>query len=135
MKIIIDLENTISNSNHRMHLLKTDPLRFQEEFINDTLNENIKYFIESWMKKRVKIIILTAKSDIYKNLVIHWLKKNFVHYDKLIMKNGNESNIDFKEKYAKENKDDILMALDDVGSICEMYSKYDIPCLRIVQNG
>ena len=136
MKIIFDLENTISNSSHRMHLLyNCKHKEFQNEFQNDSVNENIKLFMNSIYRQGYKIVILTSKLSKYKLMVIKWLEENDVSYDQLIMKHNmlDCSDIEFKEEYIKRNKTNIIFAYDDVGKNCALFAKYNIPCLRIEQ--
>lgn len=143
MTVIIDLENTISNSSDRMWLLKyggSSPViqemydkQFQEAFMDDYLNMNVKLFMDTLFLNN-NIIILTAKLEKYRNLVVSWLEHYGVKYDSLIMKqNEEESDIIFKRKYAALNAGDINFALDDVGANCAMFGEYGIPCLRIEQ--
>lgn len=134
--IVIDLENTISNSGHRMHFLyNCDNKRFQEEFSNDSVNNDVKFFIDSLAHKGHEIIILTAKTANYRQIVIDWLIKNEVFFDALLMKpeDSKESDISFKEKFVKRNATKILFALNDVGKECAMFAKNNVPCLRIQQ--
>lgn len=134
-KLIVDLEGCLSNAKHRMHLLKENKFsEFQIQFKNDIINENIDIFIKQFKGLReVEIIILTAKQEEYRELVVKWLEKYNVLYDKLIMKNENLSDIKFKERYAKIHKEEILFALDDVGKNAKMFSDNGIPCLRVEQ--
>ena len=135
-KLVIDIEGTLSNAKHRMHLLKENKfLEFQKQFEFDTLNKNVFLFIKQFKQFReVEIILLTAKQERYRDIVIKWLQKYNIKYDKLIMKNEDISDINFKERYAKNHKEEILFALEDVGKIAKMFSDNGIPCLRIEQN-
>ena len=145
MLVIIDLENTISNSSDRMWLLKyqgkNDDIaeeykkQFQESFIDDYLNLNVKMFMDTIYKNRENVIvILTAKDIKYESLVKQWLEHNGVPYDVLIMKeNKLMTDLEFKEDYVIKNKHLIDFALDDVGANCAMFATHNIPCLRIEQ--
>lgn len=135
MLVVIDLENTISNSEHRMFMLKDYPKKeFDEKFIDDSVNENVKLFMDILYKRNCEIVVLTAKLWVYHSLVIEWLEKYKIMYHTLVMKQNAEiKDLDFKEEYVTKNKSNILFALDDVGANCAMFSKYDIPCLRIEQ--
>ena len=142
--VIIDLENTISDARHRMWLLKYDGddellkeeynRQFQEGFIYDDINMNVKMFISSLIKKGHMITILTAKHEKYRSMVTEWLYKFEISFDSLVMKtNHSDSDLEFKRSFASHNRELIDFALDDVGSMCAMYSEYNIPCLRIEQ--
>jgi hypothetical protein len=145
MLVVIDLENTITNASDRMWLLKYEGKsedmkehydnQFQEGFVDDHLNTNVKLFMDVLDKNHNNVIvILTAKLGKYRDLVVGWLEHYDVKYNELIMKCcDNISDIEFKEGYVKLNKDKIDFALDDVGANCAMFGKYNIPCLRIEQ--
>jgi len=141
--VVVDLENTISDSRHRMWLLgygvddaskKEHYDKFQEEFKYDKLNMNVKMFIDSLVRKGYTIVILTAKLEKYRVMVTNWLVENDVLFSSLVMKKKeNISDLKFKENYIIVNQKLITFALDDVGSNCALFGKYNIPCLRIEQ--
>jgi len=143
MLVVIDLENTITNASHRMWMLnsgfddfsKAQYMRnFQESFIDDDINMNVKLFILSLVKKGHEIVILTAKHVKYRSMVKKWLLEHEIYFDALIMKEDeNIGDLEFKERYVQSNRDNIDFALDDVGANCAMFGTYNIPCLRIEQ--
>ena len=132
--IVCDLENTLTNASHRMHLLGKDDKKFQNEFIFDKPNNNVILFLESLKKVEDTRVSVTSKHEKYKHLATLWLDHYNVACDALIMMP--DTNVDgnaFKEKYIKTNASRIIFGLDDVGEICKIYSKYNLPCLRIEQ--
>jgi len=136
MKVIIDLEHTLSNANHRLHLLKVCKYdAFNNEFVRDPINKDVHYFMKSLRKEGHQIIILSAKRIKYSEKVRTWLHGHAVEFDQLIMRADNDKRgiVDFKVGYVLEFKDDILMALDDVGEICKAFCDIGVPCLRIAQ--
>lgn len=135
--VLVDLENTLSNSKHRMHLLKVDSIKFQKEFLNDPPNTNVINFTNSFYNNNynINITVLSAKKEKYRKDAELWLKKNEVIYDELIMQGDKDKRkpFDFKSDFVKENRNKILLALDDVGKTCAMIADNHIPVLRIVQ--
>ena len=135
--ILVDLENTLSNSKHRMHLLKKDKEKFQKEFLNDPPNNNVINFTNSLYNNNydLRIVILSAKKDIYRKDAELWLKKNEVIYDELVMQPERDKRLpfEFKSDFVKQNRTKILFALDDVGKTCSMIAENFIPVLRIEQ--
>lgn len=144
MLVVIDLENTITNSSDRMWLLKyegkSDDMKqhydkqFQESFVDDFVNMNVKMFMDKLYENGNNVIvILTAKLKKYEPIVKQWLEHNGVKYDELVMKEDESlTDLEFKESYIL-NDNHIDFALDDVGKNCRMFAKYNIPCLRIEQ--
>ena len=136
--VLCDLENTLSNSKHRMHLLKEGKHdKFQEEFKNDPPNESIINFINDYYNNNygIRIVILSAKKDKYRKIAELWLKRNGVIYSELIMQSDNDKRLpsQFKSDYVKENRNSIIMALDDVWSVCEMIRSNYIPVIYVQQ--
>ena len=140
MNIIIDLEHTISNAWHRIERKKHNGFHinkdFQEEFVNDRPNNNVIEFMQQLADNNHTLIILSGK-DYYKYIddIRNWLLLHKVPYTQLICKDSasDESTIDFKERIIKNMISKIDFALNDVGKECEMFGKYNIPCLRIEQ--
>ena len=135
--ILVDLENTLSNSKHRMHLLKKDKEKFQKEFLNDPPNKNVIDFTNSLYNNNYnfRIVVLSAKRDTYKKDAEKWLRDHEVIYDELIMQREKDKRLpfEFKSDFIKENKNNILFALDDVGKTCAMIASHFIPVLKIDQ--
>lgn len=139
--IVVDLENTISNANHRLWMLtykNNEEMykKFQDAFEEDRLNNDVKLFLDSLSKKGYTIVILTAKTYDYFDIVIDWLERYDICYDALVMKPSGDykfSDLEFKKRYIKNNIDEIEFALNDVGKECALFSNFNIPCLRIVQ--
>lgn len=134
--VVVDLEHTLSNAFHRMHLIKEDNEKFNQEFENDKPNSDLIRFINSMWNKHFYIVILSAKKEKYKDICSKWLKYNSVMYDELIMQDDDDDrkHFEFKSDYADEHKSQILMALDDVGKNCAMFESYKIPTLKITQD-
>ena len=136
MNIIVDLEHTISNAWHRIKKSKDRGINFQEEFVNDRPNNNIIMFMSQLMDNDSNVIILSAKREKYRQLVINWLNLHSVQYTALIMKPDdlfNYSADEFKKTFIDSYKHKIDFALDDVGRNCAMFANNNIPCLRIEQ--
>jgi hypothetical protein len=138
MNVVIDLEHTISNATHRIKNKTEYQFKgtFQEEFANDRPNENVIMFMRQLHEQGHGVIIITAKTDNYGELVEKWLSLHNVSYSYIIMKPielESMSAVEFKENALKSINAKIDFALNDVGKECAMFAKNNIPCLRIVQ--
>jgi hypothetical protein len=134
MKIIVDLENTLSNPKKRMYLKESgDKLGFKNAFYQDTLNQNVKDFMDSWFYNGYDVEILTCHDDDNRDEIVKWLDKYEVNYTKLIMMSSgiNVDDCAFKETYVNHHSMDILFALDDDADNHKMFKKYRIPCLKV----
>lgn len=136
-KILVDLENTLSNSSHRMRFLNKDNERFKKEFVNDPPNQNVINFVNSLHNNNydICITVISAQKEEYKQDAETWLKKYQVEYAELIMQPDRDKRkpFDFKSEYVKRNRSRFLFALDDVSRTCDMIAENYIPVLKIYQ--
>ena len=133
--VLVDLENTLSDSGHRMHLIKSNPTKFQEEFINDLPDNNVINFTNSWYTNNynIKVIVLSAKREAHRKIAEEWLEKHKVIYSELVMQGNNDKRTppEYKADFVKENRNRILFAMDDVGKTCAMIAENYIPVLHV----
>ena len=133
--ILVDLENTLSDSGHRMKWLKTNNKKFNEEFKNDAPDLNIINFTNSFYSSNynIKIVVLSAKREEYRQMAESWLKNNNVIYDELVMQRDKDKRTppEYKSDFVKENRNRILFAMDDVGKTCAMIAENYIPVLHV----
>lgn len=136
MNIVVDLEHTISNANHRISMKKNGIQKgiFQREFKNDRPNEDVIMFINQLYQAGHYILILSNKHDKFYEVVEKWLSLHEVNYNELVLSPGMDTHAaTFKEQYIRNCGLKFSFALDDVGQNCAMFARNNIPCLRIVQ--
>ena len=76
--IIIDLDGTLADCNHRLHFIE-QPKKDWKSFFNhcneDSVIEPVRELI-NMLKTKYMIIILTARPDISKEATVKWLDDN-----------------------------------------------------------
>ena len=150
--IVFDLDGTLSDGKHRLHLLPTAGLNINQSWDefnlaskDDTpLQDNIDLCNILGLTHR--IMILTGRSAIAKDITVAWLDKHGVDYDNLIMRGENDhrKDVDFKESVLLPLKEHILCAFDDLehvaehirglGITCHLVTKYDKPLAHQVDH-
>ena len=144
--VVWDLDGTLACGQHRLHLLPTKDLTntnswdgFNAACGGDApIQDNIDLCIGlAWLHT---VVILTGRSNKFREETKAWLRDNGVGYDTLIMRDPNDhrSNPDFKEEELRKlGLNNILCAFDDLehvvkrirslGVTCHQVTHYDTP--------
>lgn len=136
--VIVDLDGTLACGQHRLHLLPSAENRHLtecwDEFnlacagdapIKDTIQ------IVNSLYPDNKIIILTGRCDVAKELTEKWLTKHNVDYDQLIMRKAGDHRQDIvlKEAVLRElGLDKIICAFDDLPHVVSHIRSLGITC-------
>ena len=133
--ILCDLENSLSNSNHRLHLKKTNIEKFNNEFINDDIDKDIYDLINIWYNNNIniEIVIISSRREKYIKDAEKWLEDNKVKYSNLIIQSNKDKRtpMQFKTDFVKENRNKIIFAIEDVPKTCEMIKSHYIPVIKV----
>lgn len=144
--IVFDLDGTLADGQARLPLLPK-PEDAHQTFSWDAFNlaagddlplqDNID--LCNLLGLTHRIIILTGRSAVAKDITLAWLDKHGVNYDNLIMRGQDDhrKDIEFKEAILNPIKDNILCAFDDLehvakhlrglGITCHLVTHYDTP--------
>ena len=138
--IIVDLEGTLSDHSHRVHLwnqIKYD--EYNALFLDDPVNLGMVDIISSNVVKGIKVVICTAKEKKYRNDVLRWLglKGVFVFSDAIYMRETGDKrpSVEVKKDLIRQIIDDGYQPIkiyDDRDEILQMaWMEYGIPSNRI----
>jgi hypothetical protein len=142
--ILVDLDGTLADTRHRDHLIKKDAreqdwVAYSMESGNDKpIIGNIRLLDEfpiGW-----RIVILTGRHDQARRITLHWLYRNRVRYDDLIMRiSGDVSDsVVFKLKAVKKLRQegcDITLSIDDYEPNIDALEAIGIPGVLVAHNG
>jgi len=141
--IIVDIDGTLSNPNHRRYLVEgenKDWEQFFEKVDEDPVNEWCHQITNRFWPD-YDIILVTGRPEKSKDGVdvkeetVSWLRDKGIYFDRLVMrKEGDfrEDTVVKQEILDKELPDpgSILFAVDDRSDIAEMWRKNGITCLQ-----
>lgn len=142
MKIIVDIDNTLSLSNDRFNKATKENgkidwnIAFNDEYmILDKPNISMIEISNNFKDKGYEVIILTGRPESTRNVTEKWLDKFNIQYDKLYMRNREDHFMKadlFKKKiYETYIKEDVICAFDDEQSIIDMWMDLKIPAFKI----
>ncbi|CBX44487.1 putative kinase phosphatase [Erwinia phage phiEa1H] len=135
--IVFDLDGTLSDGAHRLHLLpKLEDVGDNKAWdafnlaSKDDLPIQDNIDLCNILGLTHRIVILTGRSEVAKDETLAWLDKHGVNYDNLIMRgqDDNRKDIAFKEAILKPLADHILCAFDDLEHVAEHIRSLGITC-------
>lgn len=144
--IICDLDGTLFNVDHRLHLLyncreEKDYDKFHAEHINDSVNVNIADLIKAvsnFYYKEITIFFITGRHEKFRNSTMKQLSRlgfNDCVRKELFMKPSyTVYTTDFVKDFLNTlnvDKKDILFVLDDRPATVKIYRDFGLTCLQV----
>lgn len=142
--IIVDLDGTLCNAQHRQHLAGAGAWdEFHAACTEDTPFPDVEQFIFA-TKPMFNIVLLTARPEKFRAVTEAWLRGWMVEYDGLIMKpeGDYQKTIDFKLNALEalyDSKQGVLtnvcFALEDDDRNIEAFRNYGLPTWQVRPQG
>lgn len=138
--IIVDLDGTLCNIKHRLHLLKEEGDHWSKFFAGmagDSVNVWCKELIEA-MKENYGILLVSGRPDNYRNVTEKWLLDNNVSYDALYMREAGDRRQDYLvkkeiyERYIREAMD-VLFIVDDRKQVVDGWRELGLTVLQCAE--
>ena len=136
--IIVDIDGTLSNPEHRLHHVKGEKKDFKAfygEMEGDTVNEWCQWVIDK-LKQDVEIILCTGRPAAYRHQTVKWLSRKLLSWDRLLMRPADKPHehdwIIKKEIYDNNIKDkyNVLFVIDDRQQVVDMWRREGLVCLQ-----
>jgi phosphoglycolate phosphatase-like HAD superfamily hydrolase len=116
---IFDLDGTLCDDSHRKHYLKNKPRdwdSYGENLVHDVPIEPVYNVLQS-LSEKFKIVLLTGRSDDYRQKTIDWLDRHKIQYDGLYMRQYQDYRDDtiVKEELLEQIEDiyEVIGVFDD----------------------
>ena len=142
MKVIIDIDNTLSIANDRFKLaekengkLDWDFVHASENMIKDKPNLPMIELAKGYKEDGFEVIILTGRPESTRKVTKAWLEKYNIPYDKLYMRSWEDNFLkapDFKRKiYETEIKENVFCVYDDDQRVIDIWVALGITCFKV----
>ena len=136
--IIIDLDGTLCNNQHRKHFAeKKDWESFAKEIPKDTINSWCREIIFTFQNAGYESIFVTGREGTrqVQQDTFEWLRRHNIDPLPIHFRNVGDHRHDYiikQEIYDNEIKPffDILFAVDDRQQVVDMWRAHGIPCLQ-----
>lgn len=132
--VIIDLDGSLCDANHRLHHIKNGNKNwsaFFKEMVHDSVNQPVRELGWLYRWSGYSIIFLTGRPEDYRKETEDWLREHFGIYDELHMRDtgNNEADYKFKEKIYENDlskRYDIFCVIEDRPQVCEMWKTKNV---------
>lgn len=136
--IVSDIDNTLSDANHRQHHLertterKPNWFKFFSEMDKDPVNNWCREIVNS--SNRHAVLLTSARPDDYREVTEVWLKENKISYSELIMRpRGDHRKDDLVKEQLYEfeikTRYEVLFWLDDRKQVIEKIRSHGVTVL------
>lgn len=154
--VIFDLDGTLADGRHRLHLLPTKDYDKTESWTEFNLaavddlpfRDNIRLCNMCAWAEDTRVIILTGRSDIAYDVTRDWLDRHGVEYHGLVMRSQSDNRKDtvIKEEFLRSiGLENILCCFDDLphvayhlrslGLTCHLVTHYDTMRTDLISHG
>lgn len=140
MIVISDLDGTISDAEHRVHLVRSHPKDYDAFFAAAREDGPIWPVIRVLQALKAaghEIHVITGRSDVTRADTIEWLGKFEVPFDLLLMRPEHDYTPDdrLKRQWFESNyqRQDVLLVLEDRARVVRMWRKLGITCLQVAE--
>ena len=136
---IFDIDGTLANNEHRLHYIleqkPKDYQRFYDESSEDTVFENVALLCRLINDAGYPIIMLTGRSEEYRQLCIDWFKKHNIPFTWLFMRTTGDFRTDetIKEEIFKNKIEphwNIKGVFEDRNRCVEMWRRLGVTCYQ-----
>ena len=142
MKVIIDIDNTLSIATDRFKMAEKengktdwDFVHAPENLIKDKPNLPMSDLAKTYKESGVEVIVLTGRPESTRKVTKEWLQKYNIPYDKLYMRSWEDNFLkapDFKRKiYETEIKENVFCAYDDDQRIIDVWVELGITTFKV----
>ena len=136
--IIVDLDGTLCDVEHRVHHVKSKPKNWGA--FNQAMDQDRPYFwcielIAAMKARGYKIYFVTGRDENFRKMTTDWLERHNVYYDELHMRPAQDFRQDSEIKeeiYVNhvEKNSQVLFVVDDRNSVVERWRKLGLTCLQ-----
>jgi len=141
--IIMDIDGTLANAEHRVHLLnresggKPDWPAFLAAAKDDVANPEI-VALNNTMARAYEVIVVTGRSEDDREMTENWLMKFNVNYSQLWMRPAGDRRQDteVKAEILRELREmgyEPLFAVEDRASVTKMWRENGVRCLQVCE--
>lgn len=134
--VIVDIDGTLSNAEHRVHLIaeKKWP-EFYDLCHLDSVHNHIAVIV-NLLADRYRIVLTTGRVERVRNKTEAWLNKNGITYHELLMRPDGDFRPDDVLKEEILDRDILplfnpVFSLDDREKVVAMWRRRGIPCLQV----
>jgi len=133
--VIFDIDGTLSNQKARIHYFEKDFQKYMEHAIEDPPHQWAQVTIQALHAFGVSILLVSGRTENYRDLTDQWLTKHDIPYTELFLKQFRCERVkgpEFKKKVYQEQIEpcyNVFCAVEDDSRLVEVYRELGVVCL------
>lgn len=136
--IVVDLDGTLANIKHRLHLIQGEKKDFDSFYLSlggDTPNLWCKAIMDMFWAHGYDVVIVSARRKSCDGPTRRWLEEHDIKYNDLILtrpEGDHTPDTELKKAWLHgfEGRDRILFVLDDRTKVVDMWRAEGLTCLQ-----
>ena len=137
--VIFDVDGTLADVSHRRHFVSNNEKNwtlFNAKMGEDKINPAVvELYLTLWDSQKYDLIIVTGRSEEFREVTEQWLVWNHIPFNRLIMRKAKDNRQDSMVKQdildaLKAESKDIMFAVDDRQQVVDMWRRNGITCLQ-----
>ena len=139
--IIVDLDGTLTNVEHRLHFIKQEPPDWDAFFLacaDDKPNWPVLYTVAAlydyFATDEVCMVFFSGRGAIARDATVTWLAEYQIQYDELRMREEGDFRPDdtLKREWLEEiGVENVLFCIDDRQSVVNMWRDMGLTCFQV----
>lgn len=100
--ILVDMDGTLSDGDHRLHFIESKPKNWKAFFLAGALDnpiEPVKKLVLDNAGIGRKVVIFTARPETNREITETWLKEQNIPFDRIMMRKKNDFRPDYVVKH------------------------------------
>lgn len=136
--IIVDLDGTVCDIEHRLHYITTDDPQDWDAFFlacsEDKPNWPVIEAVQALHRGCFNIVICTGRSKIAEQDTREWLARYGISYSELYMRGQHDRRPDYviKQQWLDDiGADNVLFTFEDRQSVVDMWRENGVSCFQV----
>ena len=137
--IIVDLDGTLCNTDHRQHLVEAKKWdEFYDALPDDLPHDWCRELVKAMRDQKVMTLLVSGRPDSHWGQTTEWLSKHMPKWDGLFMRKTGDYRKDciVKEEIYRKNIEphfEILFCVDDRKQVVDMWRSIGLVCLQCAE--
>ena len=135
--VLVDVDGTLADVRHRLHHLRDERKKNWKAFFEAMDHDLPIASTVAWVRSLAQnhdIIIVTGRTEHYRERTLAWLKKHAIPFADLFMRPDGDHRPDYEMKQdalQRWPKKRIKLVIEDRPPVCDMWLKQGIRCVLV----
>ncbi len=135
--VIVDIDGTLANVQHRLHHLKGPGKKNWKKFFREMSADEPVEVVVKWVNAltpEYRTILITGRPEEYRRETEAWLERHGIQYDKLFMRRDGDHRPDTvvkQELLDRVGRERVAFVIEDRPPVCDMYRRCGVRVFQV----